>query len=158
GGGYPRAFSPDSQTLATGGWDDNGDPVVRLWDVASGRLKATLKDAGYTAAFSTDGKALATRDSSGRLHLWDVATASPITIAAQTSLAQFPLWLVKPFSWSGVSPEVSLLDPVDEHVLATMQALPDAPASLFAPLPDPTAPAHTGDNWITFTPDGYFEG
>ena len=55
-------------------------------------------------------------------------------------------------------PEVSLLDPFDEHVLATLQALPDAPASLLAPLPDPTAAAPTGDNWITTTPGGYFEG
>jgi hypothetical protein len=39
-----------------------------------------------------------------------------------------------------------------------MQALPDAPASLFALPPDPAAAPPTGDNWITITPDGYFEG
>src|SRR5262249_47283079 len=60
-------------------------------------------------------------------------------------------------SWPLVSPEIWLMDPVDEHVLATMQALPDAPASLLAPPPDPAAPP-TRSNWITFTPDGYFEG
>src|SRR5207244_4373036 len=65
-----------------------------------------------------------------------------------------------PFSWSpnGASPEVSLLDPFDEHVLATLQALPDAPASLLAPPPDPAAAPPTAGNWITTTPDGYFEG
>ena len=32
-----------------------------------------------------------------------------------------------------------------------------APASLFAPPPDPAAPPTRG-NWITTTPDGYFAG
>jgi hypothetical protein len=66
------------------------------------------------------------------------------------------------FSWFHPShlssPEVSLLDPVDEHVVATLQTLPDGPASLFAPPPDPAAAPPAGGNWITTTPDGYFEG
>jgi hypothetical protein len=130
--------------------------------VASAQLKATLMGAGDPLAFSADSKTLATRDGSHHLHLWNAASASPITITAQTSLAQLPAWLTHPFSWSPpgsgrpLSPEVSLLDPVDEHVLATLQALPDAPASLFAPPPDPAAAPPTGGNWITTTPDGDF--
>ena len=69
------------------------------------------------------------------MHLWEVALSRPILLTAQTSLAQFPPWLAHPFSANWPSPEVSLLDPFDEHVLATLQALPDTPASLFAPLP-----------------------
>jgi hypothetical protein len=53
---------------------------------------------------------------------------------------------------------VSLLDPFDEHVLATLQALPDTPASLFAPLPGAAVVPSPGGEWITTTPDGYFEG
>jgi WD40 repeat protein len=166
GGAGQLAFSPDSRTLATANYDTSGY-IVRFWDVVGGQLKATLTDAGFplpysgygvtlaTLAFSTDGKTLATRDGSRHLHLWDVASASPISITAQTSLAQFPPWLTHPFSKNG--PTVSLLDPVDEHILATMQALPDIPASLFAPPPDPAVPPTSG-NWITTTPDGYFAG
>jgi WD40 repeat protein len=150
----PFAFSADGQTLATG----SSDQTVRLWDVASGQLKATLPDAYPPLAFSTDGKTLATRDGSRHLHLWDVATGSPITLTAQTSLAQFPPWLAHPFSWSQGASEVSLLDPLDEHVLATLQALPDAPASLLAPLPGAAVVPSAGGEWITTTPDGYFEG
>jgi WD40 repeat protein len=165
-------FSPDSRTLATQDYSPTTDIyTVQLWDVAGGQLRATLQsgagargaDAGLQLAFSPDSKTLATRDAAGHLHLWDVASAGPITITAQTSLARFPPWLTHPFSWSSdyplvPSPEVSLLDPVDEHVMATMQALPDAPASLFSLPPDPAAAPPTGGNWITTTPDGYFEG
>jgi WD40 repeat protein len=151
-------FSPDSHTLVaesiynstTGLFD-----AVQLWDVASGQLRATLKGEVMQFAFSADGHTLATRDGSGRLHLWDITSASPILITAQTSLAQLPAWLTHPFFTDG--PTVSLLDPVDEHVLATLQTLPDAPASLYAPPPDPAAPP-TGGNWISTTPDSYFEG
>jgi WD40 repeat protein len=174
GGAGQLAFSPDSRTLATANYDTSGY-IVRFWDVAGGRLKAALTDAGFplsysgygvtlaTLAFSTDGKTLVTRDGSRHLHLRDVASASPILITAQTSLAQFPSWVAHPFSWSPpwfgpLSPDVSLLDPCDGHVLATRPALPDAPASLFAPPPDPVAVPSTSGNWITTTPDGYFAG
>jgi hypothetical protein len=150
-------FAPDSKTLATWRGSD-----VRLWDAAGGQLKATLEGWALQFAFPTDGQTLATRDASGHLRLWDVAMGSPILITAQTSLAQFPPRLTHPFSWSSSVdyplPEVALLDPIDEHVLATLQALPDAPASLFALPPDPAAVPPTGGEWITTTPDGDFEG
>jgi WD40 repeat protein len=60
------AYSRDGQILATGGYDG-----VRLWDTASGQLKAILP-AGYvfTLAFAPDGKTLATDGG----ELWDVAS------------------------------------------------------------------------------------
>ena len=43
---YDIKFSPDGKTLASGGKDN----TIKLWDVTSGPLKATLE--GHTAAVS----------------------------------------------------------------------------------------------------------
>ena len=71
-GAYDITFSPDGSTLASGGG------YVRLWDVASGQLKATL--AGYSntftgvVTFSPDGGTLATGSRDKKVRLWDVAS------------------------------------------------------------------------------------
>jgi WD40 repeat protein/tRNA A-37 threonylcarbamoyl transferase component Bud32 len=73
---YALAVSPDGRTLATGGLDR----TLILWDLATGRARATL--AGHTgpvfrATFSPDGRTLASlageRQGTG-VRLWDVAT------------------------------------------------------------------------------------
>ncbi len=73
------AFSPDSRTLASGGYLPNN--VIRLWDTGTGKLRDTLD--GYeeilTLTFSLDGTMLA---SSGGwpdypIRLWDVITHQP---------------------------------------------------------------------------------
>ncbi|MGC0409281.1 WD40 repeat protein [Streptomyces sp. SAI-163] len=78
---YAVAFSPDGKTLATGGQD--GD--VRLWDVATGRLKATLAHRFVTEArdlaFSPDGRTLAVT-AEGRVLLWNLANRKPRAILA----------------------------------------------------------------------------
>src|SRR5689334_3148516 len=55
------AYSPDRETLATGG----ADKTVRLWEVASGKQLAVLEahaDAVAGLAFSPDGKTLASEE------------------------------------------------------------------------------------------------
>ncbi|WP_189266591.1 nSTAND1 domain-containing NTPase [Streptomyces fuscichromogenes] len=73
GGVYTRAdaFSPDGRILATVEW-----PRVRLWAVASGRLRAQIssQDEVSTVAFSPDGRMVATGGVGGTVRLWDVPT------------------------------------------------------------------------------------
>jgi WD40 repeat protein len=68
------AFSPDGQTLASGGWDD----TVRLWNVATGKERRRVTaHLGMVAAvaFSPNGKLLASRGGlDGTLRLWDPET------------------------------------------------------------------------------------
>ncbi|MGW2324688.1 WD40 repeat domain-containing serine/threonine protein kinase [Streptomyces sp. NPDC001700] len=72
------AFSPDGKTLATGSYEGK----VRLWDVASRKVKATFTqrdgvgNEGFEirdVALSRGGKVLAAANSTGWVTLWDVA-------------------------------------------------------------------------------------
>jgi outer membrane lipoprotein-sorting protein len=85
------AFSPDGKTLAVGGGEmtNIGSPGlgwVRLWEVATGRLRFSLKGRRFddqdpesggpemvqSVAFSPDGKTLATASLFGSVLLWDL--------------------------------------------------------------------------------------
>src|SRR5262245_16190303 len=67
------AFSPDGQSLASG----SKDKTIRVWDVASGKLKHTFNGHGQmitAVAFSPDGKLLASSADDWLVKLWDPTT------------------------------------------------------------------------------------
>jgi WD40 repeat protein len=79
------AYSPDSRTLASGG----RGTVVKLWDVDSGTLKATLeghKSPVASLAYSPDGKMIASGSLDGAVKLWDSATGEELARIAGHSL------------------------------------------------------------------------
>ncbi len=70
-------ISPDSQTLAS--WQADEGMNIRLWDIASGKHKRTLrghKSRVKTVIFSPDSSMMASWSSEGdtTIRLWDVAT------------------------------------------------------------------------------------
>jgi predicted Zn finger-like uncharacterized protein len=77
GAAYGLAYSPDGKTLAVG--HSRG---VDLWDVAGGKLAATLTGHAVvngspfvlSVAFSPDGKTLASGGGDGAVKLWDLAS------------------------------------------------------------------------------------
>jgi WD40 repeat protein len=79
---YAVAFSPNGKILASG--VSYGDPSVRLWDWAAGRIVhrlGPLHDYGvHCLLFTADGQMLAAGSSNpdGVISLWQVATGKPI--------------------------------------------------------------------------------
>jgi WD40 repeat protein/serine/threonine protein kinase/tetratricopeptide (TPR) repeat protein len=70
---WSLACSADSRLLASG----NKVGLVHLWELPSGRLRATLRgntSSVRSVAFFPDGKTLATANDAGEVKLWDVAT------------------------------------------------------------------------------------
>jgi WD40 repeat protein/serine/threonine protein kinase len=68
---FRPAFSPDDRRLAAG----SQDSVLRVWNVASGRVELTLNQydgaAIWTAAFDLTGRRLVSADDRGTIKIWD---------------------------------------------------------------------------------------
>jgi WD40 repeat protein len=68
------AFGPDGQTLAS---SNHKDSTIKLWDLATGKLRRTLTGHGGTVfgiAFSPDGQTLASASADETINMWEVAT------------------------------------------------------------------------------------
>jgi WD40 repeat protein len=91
--GEAIAFSPDGHTLATGGLDD---PLVHVWDVATGELIRDL-DQGSAGAktldFGSDSRTLAVSGFAPVASLWDVPSGARIgpTLTAGSRRADIDL-------------------------------------------------------------------
>ncbi|MEA5619427.1 TonB family protein [Cronbergia sp. UHCC 0137] len=69
------AYSPDSQTLASG----SGDNTIKLWNVKTGNLLQTLTGHSklvYSVAYSPDGQTLASGSKDKTIKLWNVKTGN----------------------------------------------------------------------------------
>ncbi|MFJ2559210.1 hypothetical protein ACIO2V_27275 [Streptomyces sp. NPDC087534] len=68
------ALSPDGRTVAAA-----SPAAVRVWDVATGRLRHSFTSDPLAVAFRPDGRTIATVVRSGLVRVWDVATGRPRT-------------------------------------------------------------------------------
>jgi len=71
------AFSPDGTQLASAGWDS----VIKVSDVATGKLQFTLKGHSIginSVAFSPDGTRLATAAKDRTVKVWDIGTRKEV--------------------------------------------------------------------------------
>jgi WD40 repeat protein len=72
---HPLTFSPDGRMLAGVVWLSRWDPVIRVWEVATGRLRFRLaghQDTVNCLAFSPDGKLLLSGSNDGTALVWDL--------------------------------------------------------------------------------------
>ena len=80
---YSVSFSPNGQTLASGGYDE----TIRLWDVSSGETIQTFlghKSFVYSVSFSPDGKTLASGSWDRTVRLWNVSNGHNLILNRHT--------------------------------------------------------------------------
>ena len=133
------SFSPDGATLASGAWDG----TMKLWDVATGEIIATLEGHGggvQSVSFSPDGATLASGAGDATVKLWDVATGEPIAtleehwdVVQSVSFSPDGATLASSGAWDGT---VKLWDVASREIITTLEG-------------------HGGAVWsASFSPDG----
>ena len=120
------AFAPDGKTLATGGYGK--DPVVRLWDVATGKQRAILGEDDrfiFRVAFTPDGKTLAASCGPAPVRLWDPANGRRSGVDRGRRPRRSSRWPVAPdgktLAAGCPQGQIYLLDIAGRKVVATLQ-------------------------------------
>jgi WD40 repeat protein len=99
------AFSPDGNTLASGGADN----AIKVWEVATGQNTITVDGAGANewcwVAFSPDGKMLVSAGADQKIRLWTIANGKSAGILDAKQKAGFPMVIFSPdnktIAWGG---------------------------------------------------------
>jgi hypothetical protein len=142
------AFSPDGQTLASGGFHGS----VRLWDLrtadptAAPRVLTGHDPLVRSVAFSPDGRMLASSSHDGTVRLWDLTAADPATAPVVLHGHEAPVSSVA-FSPAGQA----LASGSDDRTMRLWDLTAADPAA------DPIVlTGHAGAvNSVAFSPDGH---
>src|SRR5271166_4934539 len=144
------AWSPDGKTLASG----SSDQTVKLWDLATGKLFATLQghtETVYSVAWSPDGKTVASGSFDKTVKLWESATGKLLaTLQGHTGEVESVAWSPdgKILASGSRDETVRLWESVTGKLLATLQGHTDAVYSVAWSPDGKTLASASGDKTV----------